>query len=202
MPDPKRSIVIYDTEITAWEGSLARDWSESWEHPEPIQIGAVRLNTSQAFREEDRMQFCIRPKANPQLSGYIMELTGISQAEVDAGKSFPEAMKLLYEFANDGQSPLWSWGDDSRWLRRAAELHPEGMPHFPGGFFDICEVFTTAGIEVKNYSSGTVHKAFGLTMDGRAHQALFDAQSMAHSLQHLCQSNDASFWMRLASNSA
>ena len=38
-------IIIFDTEFTAWEGSLARNWNGPGEYREIIQIGAILVDT-------------------------------------------------------------------------------------------------------------------------------------------------------------
>tara|TARA_Y100000588_G_scaffold66910_2_gene67620 strand:- start:3119 stop:3748 length:630 start_codon:yes stop_codon:yes gene_type:complete len=181
------SVIVFDTEVTAWEGSLVRDWSEPWEYPEPIQIGAVKLNPVEGFREQSTLELTIKPKANPELSDYIIALTGISQAEVESGLDFQNAMTELHDFAEGGNISLWSWSNDFSYLDQASKLHQEALPNFDAGFYDIRDVFGAIGVTVKDYSSSTVHEAFDLSMNGQAHQALYDAQCMVCALQYLTE---------------
>ena len=37
-------VVVFDTEFTAWQGSMERGWSGPGEHKEIVQIGAVLLD--------------------------------------------------------------------------------------------------------------------------------------------------------------
>ena len=40
LPD---TFIIFDTEFTAWEGSMQRGWSGQNEHREIVQISAIRI---------------------------------------------------------------------------------------------------------------------------------------------------------------
>ena len=77
----RRSLILLDTEYTAWEGSLARDWGEDWEHREIIQLAALKaeLRGGSLQRLEEFNEF-VRPAVNPELSDYISGLTGITQS--------------------------------------------------------------------------------------------------------------------------
>ena len=94
------SLIIYDTEYTAWDGSQKRKWSEPWEHREIIQIGAVKLELHEGLREIDFFNVLVKPQINPQLSGYIIKLTGITQEQIEKnGVSFLSAMEMFLHFA-------------------------------------------------------------------------------------------------------
>src|SRR5690606_28807495 len=38
-------IIFYDTECTTWEGALANNWGEPWQHREIVQVAAARFDT-------------------------------------------------------------------------------------------------------------------------------------------------------------
>ena len=57
---PKK-IVVFDTEFTAWEGSLERDWRGEDEYREIVQIGAVIVETDN-FDELDSFSVFVKPK--------------------------------------------------------------------------------------------------------------------------------------------
>ena len=92
-------IVIFDLEFTAWEGSLERGWSEPWEAREIIQIGAVRVKDDAKLTEVGRLVMLVTPTKNPQLSDYIIALTGIDQDAIDTeGFDFEEALDVFMDF--------------------------------------------------------------------------------------------------------
>ena len=179
-----QSIILFDLEYTAWEGSHARRWSEDWEHREIIQIAAIQVTADEEVAENRIFDCLVRPKHNPLLSTYIMELTGIEQAALDAqGLSFPEALAEFTAFC--GESRLFCYGDDPGVLSENCELNGLAFPDFPAGIHDIRAVFERAGIDTRRYTSGTVHQAAGAAFDPAAHNALNDVRSMALTLRAL-----------------
>ncbi|MBU6156070.1 MAG: exonuclease, partial [Alphaproteobacteria bacterium] len=66
-------VILFDTEFTAWRGSMARGWKGPGEHQEIVQIGAVRLD-AQELKELAEFQVLIRPVINPVLSSYFVGL--------------------------------------------------------------------------------------------------------------------------------
>ncbi|MFL2783003.1 MAG: exonuclease domain-containing protein [Rhodospirillales bacterium] len=91
--------VVYDLECTAWPGSSENGWSKINEYREIIQIGAVKFDISANLAEIDSCVIHVKPKINPILSDYIINLTGISQKTIeDSGLLFPEAAKKFKNF--------------------------------------------------------------------------------------------------------
>ena len=131
--------VLFDTEFTAWEGSKVRKWSLEWEHRELIQLAAVRLkfdagqaHITATFNE------VICPKINPDLSDYIVELTGITQGIVDEmGVDYLSAINLFYEFCHQGSLKTFSWGEDMGVLVENCILNNMETPNFHGGFANL-----------------------------------------------------------------
>ncbi len=106
------TIILFDIEYTAWEGSKARKWSEPWEHREIIQIAAIKMASGEGAAETGCFDCFVRPKHNPILSPYITSLTGIQQAEMDTqGIGFPEALAAFYTICGQGQNPLFCYGE-------------------------------------------------------------------------------------------
>jgi len=105
-------IVIFDLEFTAWEGSLERGWSEPWEAREIIQIGAVRVKDDAKLTEVGRLVMLVTPVKNPQLSDYIITLTGIDQDAIDTeGFDFEEALDVFMDFCEGARAILSYSGD-------------------------------------------------------------------------------------------
>ena len=76
--------IIFDTEYTAWEGSQERNWSGVNEYMELVQIGALKVvKTSRTIKIVKKFNIYIKPKKNPELSEYFINLTGITQNMVD-----------------------------------------------------------------------------------------------------------------------
>ena len=87
--------ILLDTEYTSWDGSYERGWSGPNEYKEIIQIGAIVVD-GKSLTEEGAFSVFIKPVKNPNLSDFIIELTGITQEKIDAeGISLPEALRRL-----------------------------------------------------------------------------------------------------------
>ena len=78
---PKK-VVIFDIECTTWEGAAARDWSGPGEHRELVQLGAVLVETDR-FAEKAAFSMLAKPRINPVLSKYFINLTQITQEQVN-----------------------------------------------------------------------------------------------------------------------
>ena len=94
-------VVILDLEWTAWEGSLARGWSEPWEFREVIAIGALRAGLKR-FETRAEFEVFVRPVKNRVLSEYIVRLTGITDSLLsERGLAFADALERFVEFAGE-----------------------------------------------------------------------------------------------------
>lgn len=180
-------IVVYDTEYTAWDGSEARNWSEPWEHREIIQIAALKVDANNAYQEVDAFECVVRPFYNPELSDYIIRLTGLTQTNIEQkGILFKHALHEFHKFCSYGRAHIYSWGGaDHEVLMENCQLCGLSFPEFPGGFFDIRKRFSSFGINTASYNSGTVYQSAGLSLKGKQHNAMFDVRSMVASLAAL-----------------
>ena len=98
----EKSLVVFDLEWTAWPGSFERDWSDPGEMREIIQFGAVRADVASGLTETGYFEGFARPTVYPNLSDYIIDLTGISQPDMDSALPFAEAWPAFREFIGGG----------------------------------------------------------------------------------------------------
>ena len=104
-------VLIFDTEFTAWSGSVARGWKGPGEHREIVQIGAVIIN-ARDFRELATFSVLVKPVINPVLSSYFEKLTRITNERVQReGVSFAEAARRFMEFTGDRKSYCYGRDD-------------------------------------------------------------------------------------------
>jgi len=183
---PER-FVLFDTEYTAWEGSMERGWSRKGEHKEVIQIGAVKTSLA-TLAEESVFSILVRPVKNPELSPYIIALTGITQERVNAeGVTLGEALSDFADFIGD--LPAFSYGDDGAVIEGNCALTGTPYPFAQGRFQDIRPVITPLlvglGIDTERYSSGTLIQAFGKAPTLRAHDAVNDMRNLLAVLREL-----------------
>ena len=109
--------IIVDLEATCWEKREGRS-------NEIIEIGAVCIDDNLEIQDE----FCefVLPKINPILSDFCIDLTSISQEEIDQSKVFPVVINTFLEWINsfDGDYILCSWGHYDRvQFKNDCELH-------------------------------------------------------------------------------
>ena len=85
-------IIVIDVEATCWKkGVFSRK-------KETIEIGAVRLLRDRDESRWPEFQTFVRPRRLPVLSTFCRDLTGITQDEVDAAPTFPEALELFLDW--------------------------------------------------------------------------------------------------------
>jgi inhibitor of KinA sporulation pathway (predicted exonuclease) len=194
--------VLWDTEFTAWEGSWQRGWSEDWEHREIISIAAIRVKWATdaatglpALLPLARISMFTKPHANPTLSEYITNLTGVTQADVDGGTDFISALEEFGSFcaaeeAGAPHLPQYGWGGDEP-VEECVALHEgAGMTQFLWlQQVDTAPVFKQLlpDLDLAEYSSGTIHKAVGIPATGQTHEATWDCESQRLTLEHLAR---------------
>ena len=185
MLDLPQKFIIFDTEYTAWEGSFDREWSGPGEHKELVQIAAAKVE-GEGFNEADTFSIYIRPRVNPKLSDFFINLTGITQEKADQeGVDFEEAIKKFTAWSED--LPLYSFGDDVNVLTENCKLLGIDSPFDPGRFSNIRELFKKYGIPADDYMSSTIVRAFGQKPARRGHEALNDVRTVIDGLKALAE---------------
>lgn len=179
------TLAIMDLEFTAWEGSSARRWSGPGEEMEIVQIGAIKIKNDAALTEFDSLDILVVPKINPDLSDYFIDLTGITQSDVDAhGLDYGRAFERLRGFIGDATQTVYSWGEDYRVLQRNCRLNGLSFPYDETLFVNARRA--VKGIlddpENKVFSSG-LPDALGFPPPGAAHQGLDDCRCIAEALR-------------------
>lgn len=183
MTTAAHEVVIFDAEYTAWEGSMQRGWSGPGEYMEVIQIGAVKVSTD-TLAEAASFLLYVCPEKNTQLSQYIIDLTGITQDDIDAkGMTLVEALEAFAAFAGDAR--CYSFGDNSTAIRANCALLGVAFPFPLSQFLDVRDVFQRAGVNTDGYSSGTISRAVGVEPLFRAHDALNNSRVILQGLNAL-----------------
>jgi inhibitor of KinA sporulation pathway (predicted exonuclease) len=151
---------------------------------EAIEMGAVWIAADGAVL--DRFQSFVRPVVNPTLTPFCKQLTGITQADVDAAPLFPVAAEELRVFVAKHQqagSVFMSWGSwDSRQLERDSARHgiamPIALPHQ-----NAKRLFAKRRLQGgKEVGMAKACELVGLTLVGTHHRALDDAVNVARLL--------------------
>lgn len=183
----ERVIAVLDLEWTAWEGSHARKWSGPGEEREIIQIGAVRLQNNEELHELDSLDVLVKPQANPELSDYIIDLTGITQERVDAeGMGFPDALERLVEFLEPKTNAVYSWGTDFQVIKENCSLNDISFPFQEALFINARELLSrTVDKAFNDVISSGLPDAVGFPPSGRAHQGIDDCYCIAETFRIL-----------------
>lgn len=150
---------------------------------ETIEIGACWIAADGSVL--DCSQSFVRPTVNPQLTPFCTQLTGITQADVDAASLFPAAANALRAFVAKHQQAgsVWmSWGAfDRKQLERDSTRHgvsmPIALPHE-----NAKRMFAKAQRIGKEVGMARACMMAGLQLAGTHHRALDDALNVARLL--------------------
>jgi inhibitor of KinA sporulation pathway (predicted exonuclease) len=176
-------MVVFDLEFTAWEGSLARRWSLPGERTELVQIGAVKIDAAR-LKVVDEFEILVQPRLNPVLSDYFIALTGIgNEALAERGVDFVTAYRSFLDFA--GGATAWAFGRDDLILEENIALYGWRGALPPLSYGNVIPWFAEHGIDLKGKHACDVAEAAGAAFEGRRHDALDDAKSVARGMLHL-----------------
>lgn len=162
---------------------MARGWKGPGEHQEIVQIGAVRLDAQQ-LKETAAFSVLIRPVLNPVLSSYFEDLTRITNERLAReGVPFVEGVRRFVEFA--GPSPCFAYGRDDLIIARNAALlgRPDLWRQPPT--INLRLWLERVGVPLSGVHSGALAAHVGAHAQGRFHDALDDARSLAEATRFL-----------------
>ena len=164
--------IIYDLEATCWENRRSRK-------VETIEIGAVKLSEY----GEVESTFCkfIKPILNPFLSPFCMNLTSISQVQINRADRFPLVIEDFQDWIEifDEDYLLCSWGNfdkkilisnseyhdmDSEWAHKHINLKQQ--------YHEIRRLRRAMGLR-------RVVEKEGFEFTGTAHRGIDDAKNLA-----------------------
>lgn len=167
MNEDDRYLNVIDVESACWRGK-----PPPGQHNEIIEIGLCVVDLHR--REQvDKIQIMVKPD-EAVISDFCTELTGHTQADVDAGVSYTEACRILTD-EHDAAVRAWaSWGDYDRnqftWQSRyTGTPYPFGSRHT-----NAKRVFGAAhGIRPPGMARAL--EFAGLPLQGRHHNGADDA---------------------------
>jgi hypothetical protein len=189
--DMGKTIVIYDTEFTTWKGAMDGGWGGERQHREVFMIGARAWAEGSDWREGQAFVAHARPVLNPVLDPYATDLTGVSQADIDAADSLEtvlENMDVLY----GPEVRYFSNGNDINPLAESAGLQRFVLPIDPRRFGNLHAPLYAAlreevgEVSVRQYPSGMVYKVLGLELGStQVHDAMHDVDSLCITIEEL-----------------
>jgi inhibitor of KinA sporulation pathway (predicted exonuclease) len=172
-----RHAIVFDLEFTAWPGSMEHRWRRPGEFREVVQIGAVKLDAA-TLEEIESFNLLAKPRLNPELSPYFEKLTGVTNVRLaQSGIDFADAYRAFVAFANG--TPIFSFGRDDRVLVDNLELYGlRAMPPLPP-CTNIALWLADHGVDPRGLHACDIARAAGAAFEGRRHDALDDARSVA-----------------------
>jgi 3'-5' exoribonuclease 1 len=175
--DGERRIVVLDVEATCWKkGVFSRK-------KETIEIGAVLLELDPAQSTWPEFQTFVRPLRLPRLSTFCRELTGITQENVDAAPTFPEALRLFLEWSPPSERVvLATWSHYDVW-QLDLDLEAHGLPKLAFPFLDVKKL--AARIVGSRSFEDTVRELAPDAVAMPHHRAIADARRTARILYRL-----------------
>jgi 3'-5' exoribonuclease 1 len=173
----ERRIVVVDVEATCWKkGVFSRK-------KETIEIGAVLLRLDRDESKWPEFQTFVRPRQLPHLSSFCRDLTGITQENIDAAPTFPEALRLFLEWSEPLERVvLATWSRYDLW-QLDLDLEAHGLPKLGIPFLDVKKLAARI-VGTKSFEE----TARELALDSVAlpkHRAIADARRTARILDCL-----------------
>lgn len=150
---------------------------------EIIEIGAVRVDLD-TLEIVDRFQSYVRPAITPTLTAFCIELTGITQAQVDTAPWFAEACAKYTAWLGQARGlTTWaSWGNyDKGQFERDCGRTGSVDPHAALRHLNLKTTFAKT-LDIRSCGLGSAYKLLKQEMIGRHHSGLDDAVNIARLL--------------------
>lgn len=169
-----RFVNVVDIEATCWQ---PRESQPKGTESEIIEIGIVQLDMrSRSVIKSDSIM--IKP-IEAGISEFCTQLTTITQADVEKGIPYAEAVqKLITEYKSDKLA--WgSWGDYDREMF-VKNSKRRGVPYpFNKTHFNFKAINAIKNQLPRAYEVGKALNQFGLTFEGTPHRGIDDAKNIA-----------------------
>ena len=179
-----REAIVFDTEFTAWQGSMDRRWSGPGEHREIVQIGGVSIDV-ETLAETASFSTLIKPVMNPVLSDYLVALTRITNERLAAeGVEFAAGVTAFLRFVAGRR--LFCFGRDDKVIAANAKLL--GVREIWPSAAVACDLkdwLLKVGIPLTGIHSGALAQHVGGVSQGVGHDALVDSRSLAAAIRYL-----------------
>ncbi|HVS73029.1 MAG TPA: 3'-5' exonuclease [Phycisphaerae bacterium] len=173
--------LIIDLEATCSDTTIVpRDEMEI------IEIGAL-IQNARTFEIESTFQTFIHPVRHPILTSFCTQLTTITQSDLAAAPTFPEALAALTAWMVPFPDSIFcSWGeyDKAQFLQDCAHHH---IPYpFGPNHLNLKNAFAAAMNKRKAPGVDATLRFLGLPFQGTPHRGLDDAQNIARIVRRLC----------------
>lgn len=149
---------------------------------ETIEIGAVMV-AGDTLAIADEFQSFVRPVRRPMLTPFCMQLTHITQVQVEGAPGFARALRHLTAWASRFNGHVFcSWGNfDREQLRRDCDHHRVPYP-FGDRHINLKHAFERWLGGRQEVTLNAALQACGLSFDGAPHRGIDDARNTARVL--------------------
>ena len=180
--DRYEHILVVDLEATCCDlQSIPRHQMET------IEIGAVMVATD-SLEIIDEFQTFIKPLRHPVLTKFCLNLTSITQIEVDNAPTFPDAIKLWQPWLSQFDKTIFgSWGDyDRKQLQQDSKHHHIDLPYpVSSNHVNLKEIFSTTQGLNKRYGMAQALNLANIALTGTHHRGIDDARNISKLLPYI-----------------
>ena len=143
------------------------------------------LNAS-TMKIESEFQTFIQPTIHPKLTPFCIDLTSITQNEINQAPLYAEAIKRMNHWMRDYPDSLFcSWGDyDRKQFQKDCKAKEVPYP-FPEEHMNLKKEFSIAVHSKKRFGLAAALKYLKLDFQGTHHRGIDDAKNIAHIVQAL-----------------
>lgn len=173
------NVLVIDVESTCWEAPEKPGKDEISEIIE-IGIAVVNIKDLKIVKNDSIM---VRPQRS-RVSNFCTKLTTLTQAQVDKGITYQEAMKKLRNDFESGDRTFVSWGDyDRKMFQRNCDDYNVQYPFGPR-HMNLKNAFTM--LHGLDREPGMDHALdhIKLKLDGTHHRGIDDARNIANIFIH------------------
>ncbi len=175
-------ILVVDLEATCCDiQSIPRHQMET------IEIGAVMVNT-QSLAIVDEFQTFIKPLRHPILTEFCLQLTSITQQQVDTAPTFPDAIRSWQPWLSQFDRTIFgSWGDyDRKQLQQDSKHHRIDLPYpVSSNHINLKEIFSTTQGLNKRYGMAQALNLTNIELTGTHHRGIDDARNISKLLPYI-----------------
>lgn len=166
------NFIIYDLEATCWENKFKRQ-------AEIIEIGAVKIN--EYAEVEDTFTRFVKPVVHPFLSPFCIQLTSITQVEVNRAAKFYTVVEEFQDWIgiDEEEYLLCSWGNyDKTQLIKDCDFHDIESDWIEDHINLKRQYQQIRGLN-KPYGLKKAVKVEGFEFEGTHHRGIDDAYNLA-----------------------
>jgi 3'-5' exoribonuclease 1 len=154
---------------------------------ETIEIGAVMV-VRETLEIVDEFQTFIKPVRHPILTKFCLELTSITQSQVDTAPDFTTVMSTWQTWLSKFDRAIFgSWGEyDRTQFQQDSKHHQIDLPYpVSSNHINLKEIFSTAQGLNKRYGMAQALDLAKIPLTGTHHRGIDDARNISKLLPYI-----------------